>query len=61
MEEYLEELEDEARDREVAAVLDKMLKRYITLYGSDPDPSTLSIAEIQKKIKVKMPRPYSLS
>ena len=60
MDEDLEELADEARDKEVSKTLSDMAERYKSLYGSYPD-ECLTIAEIQEKIRIRSPRPFRLS
>ena len=58
-EEGLEELAEEARQKEGIRVLDNMKKQYKALFGTDPDEE-IPIAEIQEKIRTKLPRPYKL-
>ena len=58
-EEELEERADKARDKAVAKVLADMNKKYKALFGNDPGED-MSVAEIQEKIRTKMPRPYTL-
>ena len=60
--ETLDELADKSRDKEVAKTLDDLKKKYKVLFGNDPDDqlTILTIADIQEKIRTRMPRPYKL-
>lgn len=54
-----EDLADEARDKEVERIRDKMKQQYKTFYGTFPDEE-LPIVDIQEAIRIMMPRPYKL-
>jgi hypothetical protein len=57
--EELENANDKARDEEVNRKLSLMREQYKSLFNEYPDENIL-IAEIQEKIRSRLPRPFRL-